>query len=432
MIPTQAGSPGREACDVHDSLNSASELCPGALKIVAGRYSVRIATNINAVEALRAVWSKWANSLDTDMDFYLHQVSQNSTAVEPYVITMYNDGIARAMLVGQIRKRRASSVVSFVKIPGPTERVLEIRKGGRLGQPSSAIDRALALELLRATKSGQVDLIRFERLPLQSGLFQEIQQLPGFLVRECVPHVFCYSVLSLSDSGKKTPRIFSGKTMREMRRKTRILEHSFPGQVSLRCFSQPVEIEDGMRDAMKVAVTTWQYYLGPGLNDTSRMRETYRFFAERGWLRIYVLYLQEAPCAFLTGQLYNDTFHCQFAGYHPHYAQYSVGCLLTARAFEDLAAAGVQRVDLGEGGQEHNRRLGCQMSEEGTVHVYSPTMRGLLLNLFFGTTQIVRAGGRRTRSAFRLNWLDKIWSQFLVSRRRASSPSSEKPRQGSR
>jgi CelD/BcsL family acetyltransferase involved in cellulose biosynthesis len=63
--------------------------------------------------------------------------------------------------------------------------------------------------------------------------------------------------------------------------------------------------------------------------------------------------------------------------------QFSVGSLLTARVFEELAAAGVQRVDLGEGGQEHNRRLGCQMGDEGTVHVYSPTLRGVWLSLFF-------------------------------------------------
>jgi hypothetical protein len=432
MSVTQSGSPRRETVVVHNTLDSASELRPASAEMASGRYSVRVATNTSTVEALRPVWSNWANSLDTDLDFFLHEVSQDPTAVEPYVITVYSDEIAQAMLVGQVRKRRASAVVSFVNIPGPFERVLEIKKGGRMGRPSPALDRVLALQLLRVVKSGQVDSLCLKRLPLQSGLFHEIQQLPIFLVGERVPYVFCYSVLSLSDSGRKRPRVFAGKTQREIRRKTRILERAFPGQVSLKCFSQPDEVEAGMCDAMRVAVKTWQYYLGSGFNDTSRTRETYRFFAEHGWLRIYVLYIAGVPCAFLTGQLYNDTFYCQFAGYHPYYTRFSVGSLLTARVFEELAAADVQRVDLGEGGQEHNRRLGCQMAEEGTVHVYSSTIRGLLLNFFFGTTQIVRASGRRTRSAFRLNWLNKAWSRFLVSRWRSSHPSSGIPRQGPR
>ncbi len=379
-------------------------------------YSVQIATTLDAIEALRPTWRKWAHSLDTDIDYFLHELAHGPGSPRPYVITVYNEGIAQAMLVGRIRKRRAASVVSFVNIPGPRAKVLEIKKGGRMGRPSPVIDRLLALELLKASRGGDVDSVCFERLSLHSELFRQVQQLPSFLVKERVLHVFCYSVLSLTAPERKRPRVFSGKTRREIRRKTRILERAFPGQVQLKCFSNVDELDAGMCDAMRVAVTTWQYHLGTGLTDTAQTRETFRFLAQQCWLRIYVLYLKETPCAFLVGQLYNNTFYCQYAGYHPSYTRFSVGSVLTSRAFEDLAAAGVQRVDLGEGGQEHNRRLGCQMSEEATVHVYSPTLRGLWLNVFFGTTHVLRAGGRRTRSVLRLNRAGETWKELLTSR----------------
>jgi len=417
MSATEDGSPGRVPLDSNRFLERDAEVHPSSEEMVAGRYSATVATDIAAVEALRPLWRLWTDSLDTDLDFFLHQLSHDSSALAPYVITVYNEGIARAMLVGQVKKRRASTVVSFVNIPGPTMRVLEIKKGGRIGQQSQTIDRMLATELFKSTQSGEVDSICFERLPLDCELFQQIQQMPGFFVKERVPHVFCYSVLSLSDSGSKDPHVFSGKTMREMRRKTRNAERAFPGQVSLKCFSQPGELDAGLCEAMRVAATTWQHSLGQGFNDTAQTRATYLFFAEHGWLRIYVLYVKDVPCAFLAGQLYNNNFYCQYAGYHPDYTGFSVGSLLTARVFEELAAAGVQRVDLGEGGQEHNRRLGCQMVEEGTVHVYSPTLRGVWLNLFFGTTQIIRTGGRRARATLKLNRLGMVWRQYLVGRR---------------
>jgi hypothetical protein len=403
---------------VPSPLDGISESCRAPEETAASGYSVRLATDIGAVETLRPFWTKWANSLDTDLDYYLHQLSQDSTALAPYVVTIYRGGVARALLVGQIRKQRASTVISFVNIPGPAMRVLEIKKGGRMGQPSQEIDRILAMELFKAIQSGAIDSIFFERLPLDSELFRQIRRIPAFFLKERVPHVFCYSELSFSQPEKEQTRVFSGKMLREMRRKTRIVENAFPGQVSLKCFSQPGELEAGLCDATRVAVTTWQYSLGQGFHDTAQTRETLRYFADRGWLRIYVLYIKDIPCAFLIGQIYNNNFYCQYAGYHPEYTQYSVGSLLTARAFEQLAAAGVQRVDLGEGGQEHNRRIGCQMVEEGTVHVYSPTLRGIFLNLFFGTTQIVRIGGRRVRSTFRLNGLGRIWRQYLLSRRK--------------
>jgi hypothetical protein len=416
MSSIQDDSPGSEPLEI-SSLDGASELNPTAGTTEVDRYSVNVATEIGVVEGLRPLWSMWANSLDTDLDYYLHQLSQDSMALAPYVVTVYDEGIARAMLVGRIRKQKASTVVSFVNISGPTMRVLEIKKGGRIGQQSKAIDKMLAMELLKAVRSGQVDSICFDRLPLQSELFHQIQQLPGFFVKERVPHVFCYSELSLSDSGKDHQQVFTGKLMREMRRKTRIVERAFPGQVSLKCFSQPTELDTGIREAMRVAVTTWQHSLGQGFSNTEQTRETFQFFAQQGWLRIYILYIKDVPCAFLAGQLYNNNFYCQYAGYHTDYTNFSVGSVLTARVFEELAAAGVQRVDLGEGGQEHNRRMGCQMVEEGTVHVYSPSLRGVWLNLFFGTTQLIRRSGRRVRSTLRLNRLGMVWRHYLVARR---------------
>ena len=422
MSPDQTVLPPRETTYSGNAAGGAA-WCPFVPEAAAGKYYIQTATNVDAIEDLRNAWSMWTHSLDTDIDYYLHRISHGSTKLEPYVIVVYCDGGAVAMLIGQIKNRRASAIISFVNIPGPRERVLEIRRGARIGQPSDEVDRLLALELVCATKRGEIDSVCFERLPLRSELFNTIRDLRSLRIGPRVPHIFCYSVLTLSDSEKERPQLFSGKIGREIRRKKRLLDRTFPGQVSLKCFSQPGELDAGICDALRVAVTTWQHSMGLGHMDSDETLESFRFFAEREWLRIFILYLGDDPCAFLTGALYNSTFHCQFAGYRPDYARFSVGSVLTARAFEALAAAGVNCVDLGEGGQEHNRRLGCQLEEEGTVHVYSPTLRGLMLNVFSASTQIVRKSGRRTQSALRLNRLSITWRQFLQAKR--------KPRQSS-
>ncbi len=429
MSATPAVATARRASLEASSVRNLTEWCPIAPEAAASQYEVRVAASVREIETLRPIWKRWAHTLETDIDYFLHQVKQDPAVLRPYVITVYNNGIAQAMLVGQIKRQRASSVISFVTVPGPMVKVLEIKKGGRMGRPSPVLDRIIAAELLKSTKRGEVDSICLERLSLHSGLFREIQKLPGFLVKERVPHIFRYSVLSLHAPRGDAGRVFSGKQLREVRRKTRNMERAFPGQVTLKCFSGLGELDAGMCDAMRVAVTTWQYYMGLGLTDTARVRQTLRFFAGHGWLRIYVLYIADAPCAFLVGQVYNNTFHCQFAGYHPNYTRHSVGSLITARAFEDLAKAGVKRVDLGEGGQEHNRRLGCQMSEEGTVHIYSPTLRGLYVNLFFGTTQMMRKTGRRARTALGLSRLNRIWREHLLSKWETRRSSLQKPTQ---
>jgi len=195
-----------------------------------------------------------------------------------------------------------------------------------------------------------------------------------------------------------------------------MLERAFPGRARFQCFTDPGELDAALRDATAVDVTTWQHYLGCGLPATPQTREKLVFCARRGWLRIYVMYIEDSPVAFLVGQHYRQTFYCQYAGYRPDFARYSVGSLLTTWALESLAAVGIEQVDLGKGGQEHNRRLGCELRRDGTVHLYSSTLRGLCANLFFAATQAVRAGGRYTREGLRLNWPGRIWKAFLIKK----------------
>jgi len=425
MTPTQSIYQSVEIVDTQNLLEDGSNWCPIAQDMAPSSYSMRVFTTIEAIEALRPVWEMWAHSLDTDFDYFLHNLAHDASTLHPCVITVYNGSVPRAMLVGQVRMRRASAVVFFLNVPGPRERVLTINKGGRMGQPSSLIDELLASELLKIAKSGMVDALSFERLPLQSELFRHIQRMPGFLVKECVPHVFYYSVLTLNAQGKDCPSVLTGKAQREVRRKTRILDNAFPNKVHLKCFSQPEELNAGLRDALRVAGTTWQYHLGEGLAHAPQAQVNFQFFAQQGWLRIYILYIKESPCAYLVGQLYNHAFYCQHAGFNPNFTPYSVGSVLTARAFEDLAAMGVRQVDLGEGGQEHNRRLGCEKSEEGTVHIYSPTLRGVWLSLFFLSTRAIRKSGRRMQTTLHLHWLSRIWRQYLLSRWQSQHPSSE-------
>lgn len=398
-----------------NSVGYLSGFCPVEAEKSAEEFSLQVSDSVKDIEQLQPVWSKWAHSLDTNVDYFMFKLRNDPEILRPYAITVYKAGVPHAMLLGQVRQRRVSTVVSFVNIPGPFVKMLEINKGGRIGRQSPAIDEVLALQLSKALKNREVDLLSFQRLPLDSELFRQIQKLPGLLVKERVPHIFNYSVLSLIDAEGKHPKVFSGKARREARRKVRNLDRSFPGQVSMKCFSQPTELDVGMCDVMRVAVTTWQYCLGQSLSDTAATREAFQFLAKKGWLRIYVLYIKNTPCSFLVGQLYNNTFYCSYAGYQPSHSHFSVGSVWAFRAFEDLALIGTRYVDLGEGGQENNRRLGCLKSDEGTVHVYAPTLRGVWLSAFVGSTQAVRLGGRRLESAMQLRRLSKIWRQHLSS-----------------
>jgi hypothetical protein len=231
MTSAQGVAQAPEPRPFQASVDRATAWCPLPPEDARAAYSVQVAATLEEIEVLRRAWINWANSLDTDIDYFLYRLAHDSGSPRPFVIAVFQQGIAQAMLLGQVKKRQVFTIVSSVRVPGPQANVLEIKKGGRLGPPSPAVDKLLAQELLKATRSGAVDSVCFERLPLQSELFRQIQHLPSFVIRERVPHVFCYSVLSLNAPDRKRSPLFSGKTQREIRRKERIVERQFPNQM---------------------------------------------------------------------------------------------------------------------------------------------------------------------------------------------------------
>jgi hypothetical protein len=377
-----------------------------------GNLSVQVADSLSAIEALRPTWRDWTHNLDSDLDYYLHKLKSDSTILRPYVITICRGSIPQAMLVGQVRKRRLSTVVAFVDIYSPKARVLEVLAGGRMGRQSTAIDRLFVRQLRNCLRQEDIDSVCLQRLALESDLFHELQQVSRLMTKEPA----AYSVLALTSAPGTRVRTFSGKSMREVRRKTRLLERAFPSRALFRCFSSPGELDLGLRDATAVGLTTWQHHLGYSRLNKPWTREDLAFCAQRGWLRIYVMYVDRDPVAFLIGQQYRQTFYCQSTGYRPDFRQYSVGSLLTSWALKNLASAGVEQVDLGAGDQELHRRLGCDAHEESTMYLWAPTLRGLGLNLVFAASQALRIGGRNARDILRLNWPWKVWKDFWMKR----------------
>jgi hypothetical protein len=381
-------------------------------------FSVRTAVTAEAVEELRPIWHHFDHSLDTDIDYYLFNLRNDPTILHPYVVTVGSYGATHSMLVGIVRKRKASAVVAFVNVPGPQARELEVEKRGILGRRSSAIDQLLALQLSEALKSGQADFLCFRGLPLRSGLIQELEQSMGLRAKKRGLHGLVDSTWFLTAPEGGRLSFLPGKRRREIGRNTRNLNRTFKNRVSFKCLFSSAQLDTGIRDAMAIAATTYKYSLGWGLRDTSQIREQLKFLCGRGWLRIYLLYVADLPCAFIIGQLYNERFYCQYAGYRPEYRRFSLGWLLTAWAAEHLVAGGARRIDFGQGNQDHSRRLGCKVCQEGTAHVYAATLRGFRLDVFFAVTHAAQTSSHRcnrTLSRLGLIRITRIWREFLAA-----------------
>jgi hypothetical protein len=121
-----------------------------------------------------------------------------------------------------------------------------------------------------------------------------------------------------------------------------------------------------------------------------------RTFAERGWLRMGVVYLDDQPIASQVWIVNSGRATIYKLGQDQHYDEFSAGSILTARLMEHvLEVDRVQEVDFGSGDDPYKKNWLPQRRERWGILAMNP--RSLA-----GLTGIIRnVGGRAAKNAWR-------------------------------
>jgi CelD/BcsL family acetyltransferase involved in cellulose biosynthesis len=182
-----------------------------------------------------------------------------------------------------------------------------------------------------------------------------------------------------------------------------------------------------IQDVEQVAKKSYQRGLGVGFVDTPTMRNGLRRMAERGWLRAYVLYLEERPCAFWIGDINQGVFGSDYIGYDTEFGKYSPGMFLTTKVIEgfcDGNREGVTAVDFGPGNAQYKEVLSNQRWQETSVYVFAPSFKGISLNLI--RSLIGRTDQTIKKALERMNLLQRVkkaWRDRAKSKEMARAES---------
>ncbi|HZR45853.1 MAG TPA: GNAT family N-acetyltransferase [Candidatus Manganitrophaceae bacterium] len=135
----------------------------------------------------------------------------------------------------------------------------------------------------------------------------------------------------------------SGHLKRNLRRRKRQLEEQ--GEISIERWtgdglSEGDRLGDRLREGFEVEAMAWKGSAGTAIRENEVWAEFYRQWAqtaaERGWLRLYFLRLNDRPIAFYYTLLYDRKLYYLKLGYDPAYARYSPGILLHQEILESL------------------------------------------------------------------------------------------------
>jgi hypothetical protein len=371
---------------------------------------VRVARSFAEVERIRDAWSAWPSHRDSDIDFCLEFGWTRKQVVRPHVIVLYRQGLPEAMMVGWIERSRLESKIGYLQLPGMRASLLNFSYGGFLGKASAENCRDLVQSILGSLRQGEADVAVLDRLEVGSALSQVGRTLPGFASRDPLPSQVTHHLMALPANVKEVYPALSANHRSELKRKTKKLLAKYPDAVRVRCYREPAEIEAAIPHIEGVAKKTYQRGLGVGFQDDEEMRLRLRVCAEKGWLRAYVLYLADVPCAFWIGTVYNGSFCSDYLAFDPSFAECSPGSFLMVQVIEDFCNAGVREIDFGYGEGRYKEQFGNRVAMESSVWIFAARPKGLALNAIRTSTGAVDSLARKILDKTKLlPRIKKLW-----------------------
>ncbi len=379
---------------------------------------VRVARTVPEVEELREAWMGWPGHRDSDIDFYLMILKAYPEILRPHVIALYRDGKPDAILVGRLDKRRLPLNVGYFHGLRPRARCLTFVYDPLHGNASRENTEILLQAVMSCLKRDEADVAALEFVPLDSDLYHIALKAPGVLSRDTLPAPQAHEILTVPDSIDEVYRRMSGTRREGIRRGIRKFLARADGKARIQCYRYESELDLLFSDAEEIAKKTYQRGLGAGFTPTPDVRERLGLAARKGWLRAYLLYVEDHPVAFWIGMVYNESFASEYLGYDPKFRQFSPGMFLIMRVIEGFCSRMgndvVKELDFGLGDAEYKAALCSKKWLEAKVYIFSSTTKGLALKSMRATTAAVDKLARKLLVSTNLfPRLKRVWRDRL-------------------
>lgn len=339
-----------------------------------------VVRTVQGLEAIRDVWNSWRWHPNADIDFYLEVLRSRPEIVRPHVLVLWRSGSPVAMLVGRIVRSRAEARLGYARLFGTSVQALTFIYGGHAGDLSAENSRILVSNIIESLRKGEAEFAEFRFVRIDTPLFQILTESPGFFMRDHFPQVQPHWSMRTPENGEVLSACMSAHERRQIRRRCRQLDSDYSGKVKIEQFRSISDLDRMCFSVEEIARKTYQRGLGVGFFDNNETRQRLRFEMEKGWLRAHIMYVNERPCSFWMGSVYNNVYYSGDVGFDPTYKKYGPGKQLLVRLLEDLCTEGVKEMDFGLGDAEWKQRLGNRKWHESTVNIFAPTLKGFTIS----------------------------------------------------
>jgi hypothetical protein len=389
-------------------------------KIHADDTSIVILRSLDEIEKFRSAWEAMQWHPNSDIDQYMEVLKASEGKAEPYVMVLKGNSEIRAILVGRLGKISFDIKFGYKTLMQPQVKALTFIYGGYLGDESAVNCKTFIRHVNSRLKSGDADMAYFNSVRLKANLYPAITSVPNLLCRDKAIITNVHWMMNMPSSIDEFYLGMTAKHRYWLKRIPKVLEKEFPGKVKYVYKKDVSDVDCLCEDAEKVARTTYQRSLGVGFKDCMDIRSRMWRLARVDRLRAYIIYVDGQPTAFWIGNKYRNSFHLDYTGFDPDYRKYEVGTILFMKMLEDLAENNngiIKYIDFGLGDAQYKRRFGDSNWEETSLYAFSPTSKGVLLNMARTCNNIVWNAAVKTLERLKLkDILKRKWRQKLSNK----------------
>lgn len=315
------------------------------------------------------------------MDYFRLINELRSNVIRPHILLLEHDGEPQGLVVGRLVEENLACRLGYKTIRLGRVRQLSIVYGGLIGCQSGECAERVMDALTKMLARREVDLVFLSHLDTSSRLFELATKRPNLLCKDYLVAPQGHWKTNLPPTKVEFLNRVKRKHRYWLNRLDRNLEKEFPGRVEFRCYKEASEANTLLKDLEIVASRTYQRQLNVGFKSGEEQRRRLTMAAEQGWLRAYVLYLNEEPCAFWLGDVYKGIFYSAMTGYLPEYEKYELGTVVFLKMIAQLCEEEVATIDYGLGDAAYKERFGDESWNEASVRIFAPSLAAVSLNV---------------------------------------------------
>jgi len=369
--------------------------------------SVTVAASRAEIEAIRDVWEELQTEPNADIDYFLTVVESRDDVDRPHVIVVEERGRPIALLVGRIEESRLKIKLGTKTVFQPRIRQLRVAYGGVMGDWTELAAEAAVAEVKRLMSKGEVDLAFFNHLEIDSPLHRIAASARGFLGGRTPDSGETHWMMTVPDRYEEFEKRLGRNKRKQWRRHVRRFEEAFGDEIRVTCYRDLADLDRIMEASETIESKSYHRGLEVGFVDDDETRQRLKRSLEKGWLRVYILYVEDVPRAFQYIQIYGRTIFAFGTAYDPELRRYGIGNYLLIRVLREFAGApSVDHIDFGFGDATYKSDICDIQREEASLYLFRPGLRGARVYLArFGTLMLGRVLERTLKQA---DWYERV------------------------